>query len=141
MPTIDRILQSEFRRRCLKPEEVEVEPVLWSANNPVVLTYSATPGGVFYIIEKVYGIELGTTKVGGTYALRSERGPLSLGFGNVQNGTPAAGILAQAAPWTFDHPTLHEGALAIDVSGIMGQWTLNIQMLVVHVREGGCEKC
>lgn len=143
MPLLDAILDSELRRRCLKRDQIEIEPVLWSGSGTLPPGFTTTPGGIFYILDKAYGIEMGVTKLSGSYSLRSARTPITLSYRNVQHGTPAAGVLGQAAMWTFDHPTIHDGDLSIDVAGVFAgaTWTLNLQMLVVHEREEGCDKC
>jgi hypothetical protein len=141
MSVLSQLIETELRRRCLKWDDVEVVPVLFTVGPALKVT--TEPGGIFYVLEKCYGTEMNVTRLKGTYALRSARTPLSLSFANVQSLPPTAAVLAQAVSWSYDSPSLHEGTLEIEVSRMAGgvEFSFNIQMIAINKREGGCETC
>jgi len=141
MPVLAQLIETELRRRCLKWEDVEVVPVLFTVGP--AFTASTEPGGIFYVLEKCYGMEMNVTKLKGIYTLRSARTPLSLSFDNVQSMAPTAAVLAQAVSWSYDSPTIHEGLLEIEVSRLPAaiEFSFNLQMIAINKRERGCESC
>ena len=138
----DWIIESELKRRDIARAMVRLEPRHWYAADTSVFVHSHDPGGAFYLVTRIYGIESGVSRISGDYSIEGRmRGRLALGANSVQALTPSAGLLGLAAPWQYETPTWFEGTMDINVSRIFGgaTYSLNMSIIVVLYEEEDCQ--